>query len=166
MEEVRFQDSSAFREAAESLFLAEKAKLLAVLPEADIQHVGSTSLPRGLTKGDLDIQVRVRADRFAEAVVMLSSLYERNEGSSSTEHFRAFKDDGAVPPLGIQLTVAGSETDFFWKFREVLARNESYLQEYDSLKRRYDGCGMDEYRAEKNAFFERLMTTEAFKELD
>ncbi|ASS65224.1 MULTISPECIES: hypothetical protein [unclassified Paenibacillus] len=61
---------------------------------------------------------------------------------------------------------AGSETDFFWKFREVLARNESYLQEYDSLKRRYEGCGMDGHRAEKNAFFERLMTTEAFKELE
>ena len=68
------------------------------------------------------------------AVQILSSLYESNNGSVKTEFFRAFKKDSTIPPLGIQLTVIGSEYDFFWKFRDVLLHNEAYRIEYDNLK--------------------------------
>ncbi|MFE3575677.1 GrpB family protein [Lysinibacillus sp. NPDC059133] len=49
-----------------------------LLPEADIQHVGSTAIPDSVTKGDLDIQVRVSAEQFSIAVELLSNLYDRN----------------------------------------------------------------------------------------
>ncbi|MCY8940266.1 GrpB family protein, partial [Peribacillus frigoritolerans] len=105
------------------------------LPEADVQHVGSTAVPNCLTKGDLDIQVRVTTEQFQMAVQTLSALYELNEGSVKTDSFRAFKDDSTVPPLGVQLNVINSEFDFFWKFRDVLLINDKYRKEYDDLKR-------------------------------
>ncbi|WP_234028567.1 GrpB family protein [Lentibacillus sp. Marseille-P4043] len=59
------------------------------MSEAVIQHVGSTTIPNSITKGDLDIQVRVKAHLFPNAVQELSKLYELNEGSVKTEEFRA-----------------------------------------------------------------------------
>lgn len=99
-----------------------------------MQHVGSTAIPNSITKGDLDIQVRVKANIFPKAVKELAKLYELNEGSVKTETFRAFKDDSTVPPVGVQLTVINSEFDFFWKFRDVLLMNANYRKEYDNLK--------------------------------
>lgn len=165
MELVHFLDNSLFYENAEKTFLAHKKIMKESLPEADVQHVGSTAIPNSLTKGDLDIQVRVMSGQFLKAVEVLSVLYELNEGSIKTDRFRAFKDDSTVPPLGVQLTVISSEYDFFWKFRDVLLRNDCYREEYDDLKRKYEGKCMDEYRKAKNDFFQRLMETPEYKKL-
>ncbi|OCA87914.1 hypothetical protein A8F94_08770 [Bacillus sp. FJAT-27225] len=153
-------------EKVEETFLRHKAVILKVLPEADIQHVGSSAVPNSLTKGDLDIQVRVSATDFPEAVRKLSKLYQLNEGSSKTESFRAFKDDSEVLPLGVQLTVIDSELDIFWKLRDVLLSNDKYRKKYDDLKRKYEGRDMELYREAKNSFFERLMETPEFKRVD
>lgn len=166
MEIVNFNDTSLFKADAEKAFLSQVELIKEYIPEADIQHVGSTAIPNSLTKGDLDIQVRVNAEQFPEAVKALASLYEINEGSIKTDAFRAFKNDTMNPPLGVQLTVIGSEFDFFWKFREVLLRNDTYRLEYDELKRTCEGKDMDEYREAKDAFFTKIMKSPDFRKLD
>ena len=149
MDIVRFAEGAVYQAAAEKLFSEQKALLESVLPGADIQHVGSTAVPDSLTKGDLDIQVRVTPEAFESAVLALSKLYESNEGSVKTATFRAFKNDRTAPPLGVQLTVAGSEFDIFWKLREVLLGNDKYRLEYDELKRSYEWQDMEAYREAK-----------------
>lgn len=166
MEHVNFFDNKLFYVNAEKTFLAQKNTIKKLLPEADVQHVGSTAIPNCITKGDLDIQVRVVLEQFPKAVQELSSLYEVNDGSVKTDTFRAFKNDSTIPPLGVQLTVIDSEFDFFWKFRDVLLLNNKFRKEYDEVKRKYEGKEMDEYREAKNAFFQRLMETPEFKNCD
>ncbi|WP_059173154.1 GrpB family protein [Bacillus sp. FJAT-27445] len=156
MERVNFTKIDDFNETAEKAFTFHKAVIGMMLPEADIQHVGSSAIPNSITKGDLDIQVRVKPGQFTQAVQKLSKLYELNEGSTKTETFRAFKDDTVTPPLGVQLTVINSEFDFFWKFRDVLLMNDQYRQEYDELKKNFEGKDMELYREAKNQFFEKL----------
>jgi len=165
MEQVNFFENSLFYEKAEKTFLVHKKIIKERMPEADVQHVGSTAVPNSLTKGDLDIQVRVNSEQFPKAVQTLSALYELNEGSVKKDWFRAFKDDSTVPPLGVQLTVIDSEYDFFWKFRDVLLLNDTYRMEYDELKREFEGKEMDEYREAKNEFFQKLMNTSEFNKL-
>ncbi|SMQ80701.1 GrpB domain, predicted nucleotidyltransferase, UPF0157 family [Bacillus sp. OV166] len=165
MEQVNFFENSLFYEKAEKTFLVHKKKIKELMPDADVQHVGSTAVPNSLTKGDLDIQVRVIPEQFLKGIQTLSALYELNEGSVKTDWFRAFKDDSTVPPLGVQLTVIGSEYDFFWKFRDVLLLNDTYRMEYDELKREFEGKEMDEYREGKNEFFQKLMNTTEFNNL-
>ncbi len=53
----------------------------------DIQHIGSTAIPNSITKGDLDIQVRVSKEDFTKAVEILSTIYDINEGSTKTDFF-------------------------------------------------------------------------------
>ncbi|AMO33367.1 GrpB family protein [Lysinibacillus sphaericus] len=163
MEKVNFYNSKLFNKNAERIFLIQKNKIKMLLPDVDIQHVGSTAIPNSITKGDLDIQVRVYANEFAKAVELLSNLYEINEESIKTDTFRAFKDDTTSPPLGVQLTVIDADFDFLWKFREVLLANKNYREEYDNLKKEYEGKSMDEYREAKDEFFQGLMETPEFK---
>lgn len=96
----------------------------------------------------------------------LSKLYSLNNGSISTDSFRAFKDDLTDPPLGVQLTVVGTEFDFFWKFRDVFLINDKYRAKYDALKTNYDGKAMDDYREAKNTFFEWIMQTPEFQSIE
>ena len=165
MEIVNFFDNKSLYEKAEETFFIHKALIEELLPEADVQHVGSTAIPNSITKGDLDIQVRVKAINFPNAVKELTKLYELNEGSVKTETFRAFKDDSTVPPVGVQLTVINSEFDFFWKFRDILKMNDNYRKEYDNLKRKYEGMGMEDYREAKNKFFKKVIASAEYKNI-
>jgi len=166
IEKVNFFYSELFHKNAEKTFLIHENKIQELLPEADIQHVGSSEIPNSITKGDLDIQVRVNAEQFSKAVELLSNLYERNDESVKTATFRAFKDDTSSPPLGVQLTVIDSEFDFFWKFRDVLLANNKYRDAYDKLKKEYEAKSMDAYREAKDIFFQKLMETPEFKKYD
>lgn len=165
MEKVYFTKQQEMFEKANELFDRIKNELQRLLPGADIQHVGSTAIPGSLTKGDLDIQIRVAPDDFARAAEVLSRLYETNKGSIRTETFHAFQDERSDPPLGIQLTAIGSEYDFFWKVRDVLLMNEEYRSQYDDLKKAYAGKNMDDYREAKNRFMEWLMETPEYSGL-
>ncbi|SDN24972.1 GrpB domain, predicted nucleotidyltransferase, UPF0157 family [Fictibacillus solisalsi] len=163
MEHVHFSHSTVFQEKAEQTFSLHKKIIQEKLPRADVQHVGSTVIPNCITKGDLDIQVRVLPEDFPKALAALSKRYEINEGSVATESFRALKDDSTDPPLGVQLTVIDSEFDFFWKFRDVLLRKEEYRKEYDDLKMQFEGKDMEAYRDAKNEFFQKLMKEPEFQ---
>ncbi|WP_129692259.1 GrpB family protein [Gottfriedia acidiceleris] len=165
MEQVSFSNNPFLFVKAEKSFLIHRKLIKALLPEADVQHVGSTAIPNSLTKGDLDIQVRVIPEQFEKAVKALASVFELNEGSIKTDLFRAFKNDSIDSPIGLQLTIIDSDFDFFWKFRDLLLLNDEYRVEYDNLKRRFEGRGMDEYRECKNKFFEKLMHSPEYKKI-
>ena len=160
METVRFDDVEAHRAAAERLFETLLRTLTALLPDADIQHVGSTALPRGLTKGDLDIQVRVPAARFEASCDALAAHYSLNEGGFRGHGGRSFKDDHTTPPMGVHVTVIDGACDFQWRFRDLMLRRPDLCEAYDDIKRRFQGGDMDAYRVEKGRFFEGLAAME------
>lgn len=165
MEKVNFYRQIGMNRDAEGTFTIQKERIKKVLPGAEVHHVGSSAIPNSLTKGDLDIQVRVSSELFPLAVKELSMLYDSNDGSIKTNEFRAFKDDAISPPLGIQLTVFDSEFDFFWKFRDVLLQSDKYRSEYDNLKSNFEGKDMEKYREAKNEFFNRMRETKEYQEL-
>lgn len=165
LEQVSFYKQVGVNSDIENTFNIQKERIEKVIPDAEIHHVGSSAIPNSLTKGDLDIQVRVSPKSFLIAVEELSKLYEPNEGSIKTNEFRAFKDDTTEPPVGIQLTVFNSEFDFFWKFRDILLQNDKYRNEYDNLKRKFEGKEMDKYREAKNEFFNKIRQTKEYQEL-
>lgn len=134
---------------AQAAFAALKAALTELLPaEADIQHVGATAIPGCLTKGDLDLCVRVAARDFAACEQALAARLARNDGSARTDSFAAFHAGDA----GIQLVAIGTALDIFTAFRDRLTADPELLAAYNALKRTCDGWPMDEYRAAKAAF--------------
>ncbi|WP_211747777.1 GrpB family protein [Paenibacillus sp. Marseille-Q4541] len=164
METVSFARNE-YNDKAIELYWQENEKMKERLPHADIQHVGSSAIPGTLTKGDVDIQVRVQKEEFEEAVCVLNALYQLNEGSVQTSSFRSFYTNDTILPLGVQLTVCHSEFDVFHKFRDVLLINEGYREQYDQLKASFDGKDMESYRKAKQHFFEQLKKTPEYKNL-
>jgi GrpB-like predicted nucleotidyltransferase (UPF0157 family) len=154
---VHFVPETECRAKAEALFATQSRRLGDLLPSAEIHHIGSTSIPDSLTKGDLDILVRVHLPEFRAAEAILASHYQRNLGSDRTPEFATFKDDSLDPPLGIQLAAIGGPHDHFLAFRDALLANPELLTHYNQLKRDFYGKPMDEYRAAKSAFVEQVL---------
>jgi GrpB-like predicted nucleotidyltransferase (UPF0157 family) len=153
-------DPVAARSAADELFERTAARLRPLMPaSADIRHIGATAVPGCLTKGDLDIVVRVEAAGFLAADAVLAAHFARNTGSSHSGTFSSFESASTTPHLGIQLTVMGAQNDFFHTFVEALRRDPDLVSRYNGLKRQFAGHPMDEYRAAKSAFIERALRT-------
>lgn len=146
-----------FSQKAEEAFIKERDKLLKILPKADIQHIGSTAIPNAMTKGDLDLQVRVDKDDFTEVIEQLKKFYEINQPNNWTENYASFKDGERDMPVGIQLTVSDSDDDKqFQEQQQLLSSNPEVLKEYNEVKLSFEGKDISEYRAAREKFFEEL----------
>lgn len=153
----------AWQKAAR-LFDEARLQIADALPQADIRHVGATAVPGCLTKGDLDLVVRVPCDDFEQADRSLSRLYSRNDGSIRTSAFSAFEDASTDPHLGVQLVAVDGSHDFFHQFAEALRESPDLLQAYNDLKREYVGRDMSQYRRAKDAFVERTLANRQGRE--
>ena len=154
-------DPAVASAAAHELFERTATTLRLLLPaSADIRHIGSTSIPGCLTKGDLDVVVRVLAADFPAADAALATRYPRNTGSSRTDAFSAFEDPESSPHLGIQLAAIDGPYDDFHRFADVLRRDAALVARYNALKIKFDGRPMAEYRTAKDAFIAEVLAAE------
>lgn len=152
-------DSGLAREKAQLLYERVSQSLLPLLPsDVDIRHIGSTAVSGCLTKGDLDIVIRVPGKAFQQADALLARHFARNLGSIRTANFSAFEDASTDPHLGIQLTIIGGPHDVFHLFVEALRSSPDLVSDYNSLKLQHEGSDMTVYRAAKDAFVERVLT--------
>lgn len=149
---VHFSNSPDVFQSAGRLFADIESRINAHLPNVEIRHVGSTAIPGSLTKGDLDVLVRVSQSDFQAADRILEAMFDRNMRSDRTDTFSAFMDSSTSPELGVQLVVAGTEFDTFSRWVEQLASDRDLRAAYDDLKARYDGKGMSEYCEAKSEF--------------
>src|SRR4030095_4363123 len=104
---------------------------------AEVLHTGATAVPGCLTKGDLDIVVRVDRVDFAASEALLADRFRRNTGSIRTDEFAAFEDPDRSPHLGVQLTVKGGALDDFHRFAETLRQDPLLVRRYNDLKLRF-----------------------------
>lgn len=159
MEIVNFKPQSVFSAQAQETFDKEENKLSKLLPKADIQHIGSTAIPNAMTKGDVDLQVRVNKDDFSKAVRQLKELYEINQPDNWTDNYASFKDDKKDTPVGIQLTIIGSDDDRqFQEQQQLLSSNQKVLERYNQMKLSFNGKDIKDYQTARAKFFEELKT--------
>lgn len=160
MERVHFfQPSAEFLKQAHSLFEQHKQKILEALPYAQVEHIGATSVAGALTKGDLDLQVKVDEEHFSLAVDQLKDLYEIHQPENWTRCYASFKEGiSQVLPVGVQVVIAGSEDDFFTRLRDMLIAQPELLAEMNELKSSFEGRDMESYIKAKGSFYERLLS--------
>lgn len=158
---VRFRPWDEVHEEAERAFVLHRTVLLALLPSADVQHVGGTATPGVRTKGDLDIQVRVPPERFEDADRLIATRYARHPLNEKSAAWSSFEDLSGSVPVGVQLTVIGGDTDFFVPAREALRLSSELSAALDRLKASFEGRSMDEYRNAKELFFKDVLARAA-----
>lgn len=159
MESVRVRPSVELADATRAAFDHHREQVLRLLPDAEVEHVGATSVPGALTKGDLDVLVRVRATEFARAVAALRIAYAVHQLHNWTPTLASFTDPASsAPPVGVQLVVAASASDaLFGPFRDALIADPALLAEYNALKLRLDGESYERYTPTKGAFIDDVL---------
>lgn len=158
---VRIRPEAEIRAAVQAAFAEHRRRVLELVPGAEVEHVGSTAIRGALTKGDLDLLVRVEAREFDAAVAGLGGVYAVDQPENWTRTFASFSERrAAVPPVGLQLVVAGSAEDaLFGPFRDALVADPALLAEYNALKLDSDGEDYERYTDVKAEFVKRVLET-------
>jgi GrpB-like predicted nucleotidyltransferase (UPF0157 family) len=117
----------------------------------DLVLTGATSVAGALTKGDVDLHLRVDPGHYTAAVALLGETYEAASLDAWEDTLAVF-DVPRPRPTGLAVTPVGSVHDR--RFRatwRVLRRDRLRLAEYNALKR--TAYGTDDYERRKSAFF-------------
>jgi len=68
-------------------FIKAASLIRTKLPHAEIIHIGSTAVHGCLTKGDIDILVRVKPTDFPDALAELDAILVRSNRNESTDDY-------------------------------------------------------------------------------
>jgi GrpB-like predicted nucleotidyltransferase (UPF0157 family) len=153
---------SEFITEARAILAVERARLAALISgEHDVVLVGGSSVPAALTKGDVDLHLRVPAENFSAAVAALQEVYEVVHADIWQESLATFAVPAALTPAlptGIAVTPVGSEHDVrFRRSWQLLASDPHLVDAYNAMKLRCR-ARPDDYESAKSAFFDMLMT--------
>ena len=153
-----FVPSQTYLQKVFYLFEDHRKKILYLVPTAEVEHIGATSVPGLLTKGDLDLQVSVSLPEFDRSVVLLQTEYSDHQLENWTESFASFKvkRDSDIP-VGIQLVIQGSQSDIFVKSRDLLLVLPEKVEELNRLKQCHADGDIDTYIKHKGEFFTTLL---------
>jgi GrpB-like predicted nucleotidyltransferase (UPF0157 family) len=159
MQKVQFfAPSESYLLQIKALFEEHRTKIIHLVPKARVEHIGSTSVPNLLTKGDLDLQVSVLSQDFERASVLLQTAYSYDQLENWTESFASFKVDGEPEiPVGIQLVIQDSQSDIFVKSRNLLLTHPEKVAALNRLKLLHADGDMDIYIKHKGKFFTMLL---------
>jgi GrpB-like predicted nucleotidyltransferase (UPF0157 family) len=153
----RFVLSDSGSSEARHCFAAVAALVFAKLPCAEVEHVGSTAVPGCLTKGDIDVLVRVSRADFQQALTVLDDLLARSTKNEPTDDYVEYEYSAAAVAASVQLVAAGGAHDDFHRLKAILKSDSEALERFNALKLRYDGRSMTEYRQAKAALIDSLL---------
>jgi GrpB-like predicted nucleotidyltransferase (UPF0157 family) len=71
------------------------ARVRLPLPNAELHHIGATAVPGALTKGDIDILLRILPSDFPAVVDALKRHFQIKQPANWTPEFASFGDDTA-----------------------------------------------------------------------
>lgn len=150
-EAVHFFESEEIFEKAKNIFNRKKEEIEKMIEDADVQHVGSCAIPGAVGKFDVDVQVRISKDSFDKSVEVLYKQYNRKHPELWNGEMAIFEQEDEVQ-IDIVLTVIDSKYDDYYKVRDYLINNPEKLEEYNELKRSFEGELYSEYRKAKAEF--------------
>jgi GrpB-like predicted nucleotidyltransferase (UPF0157 family) len=131
---IRLVDVRDIVSAAQGVVAAFERDFADVLGDAQVHHIGATSLPFGHTKGDVDVNVRVVDAQFPILVAAIEERLPVAQPENWSESFASFSAEGYELPLGVQITSIGSEADFLLTLRDRMLADPGLLQRYDDVK--------------------------------
>jgi GrpB-like predicted nucleotidyltransferase (UPF0157 family) len=151
--------NNKFMQDFKKLFLTYKEKLQEIYPDFEIEHVGGSSIPEALTKGDLDIAVRIPKEKFLFAISEGKKFYEVYHPTLWSEHFALLVDWVDETKVNILLVVKDGPWDTYVLVRDFLISNKGRLREYNEIKDAYlkEAITKEEYFAKKDSFFKKVL---------
>lgn len=157
---MKFIEQSEYLPRIDAIFNELYESLLSISPNFRVEHIGSSSIPGAVSKGDLDIFIGVTQEEFNRTIQLLESIgfYEKTD-TLRTESLRMMVTDSYEEDVAVQLVANGSEHESFLEFRDKLRSNPDLVSRYNQLKFDCKGLAHDNYREVKSAFIETVLKT-------
>lgn len=155
---MEFLEPHQYQDNVNEIFKELQGIIKSIIPNAQIEHIGSSSIDGVVSKGDLDILVAVESKQFNQA---LSSLREFGlkikEDTLRTNELCMFECFDYDIDVAVQLVDNSSEYMDFVVFRNFLKNNTQCLNQYNDLKRQSVGLDPNGYREKKSKFIEKVL---------
>src|SRR5712692_8771334 len=154
---VRLRPVTEVAPLADEVVAEVATELRALLPDCDVEHIGATALPDGVTKGDVDVNIRVPASSFERVVEMLTARFAVAQPQNWSPTYASFSDPDRALPLGLQVTVIGSPDDFLVMLRDLMRSDPVLRQDYERCKTQAARLGRRGYWEAKNRMLQDLL---------
>lgn len=155
---MEFFDPQDYQPTAAKVFEDLRAILKPKFKRARIEHIGSSSVPGLISKGDLDIFLGVEPEEFGPSIVQLKNLgFKIKVDSFRNQEHCPFTWGGGPIPTTIQMAINGSEFEFFLTFRDFLRKNRSWVERYNDLKIQSVNLDEESYRKRKENFIHTIL---------
>ncbi|EHN67977.1 GrpB family protein [Aliivibrio fischeri] len=133
-----------------------RSEVLKLLPTARVEHIGASSIPGLISKGDLDIFIGVEVSEISNSILTLEQLgFEEKLNTLRTNELCMM--ESLSSDVSFQIVSNGSEFESFLHFRDKLRAAPELVSEYNELKRRCTGFSQTDYRKVKSKFITRVL---------
>ncbi len=147
------------------IFRKEKSKLIKVIPNLEIEHVGSTSIPGLGGKGIIDIAIKTPVKEVNKIIKKLETLGYKIHSDHPINSKSAFlqkiiKYNGNERRIHIHLTLTNTFWNSFMIFRDYLRNHNKERDAYAKIKKQassYAKGEADKYRKYKKDLLEKIM---------
>lgn len=131
-----------------------------LIPDARIEHIGSSSIPGSVSKGDLDIFLGVNSNQFKEVLGVLDRIgFTEKMGTFRSNELCMLETERFSYDVAIQVVVNGSQFEDFLLFRNLLLSDNDLVEKYNQIKVSSQHLPPDLYRAKKSQFIEKVLET-------
>ena len=138
-------------------YAIQREIIRSILPRSRIRHIGSTAIPKSITKGDIDLLVSVDPSFMTAADARLSQSFKRNKGSSRSSTFSSFAGHHGSFPVGVQLVARGSDDESEFMAVQNWLAQPAVVRKYNCLKQRFEGSSASAYRRAKSDFMRTIL---------
>jgi len=153
-----FLKPEEFLPKVNAIFEILEKRVRRALPKVDIEHIGSSAIIGAVSKGDLDMLVRVSRVDFNQALSEIQAMgFTIKEGTLRTDSLCMLVTEEFDADVAIQLIEAGSEFEDFIRFRDLLNADSKLVKTYNELKMNSIHLSPDEYRAKKAIFIQTVL---------
>ena len=143
---------------AERILAEQRDALRTAGVPGELVLVGGSSVAGALTRGDVDLHLRVEPAGFPAAVETLCRSHAVVHPEIWGPTLATFQAVGTALPTGIAVTPVGSEHDLrFTRTWALLRADPALVAEYNAAKLADDGPRGDGYEERKSAFFDRIL---------
>ncbi|HEH9408619.1 GrpB family protein [Aeromonas salmonicida] len=154
---MKFYSAEQYQASCDERFLRYEHEVKNLLPNARVEHVGASSIPLAISKGDLDIFIGVESDELESAIQLLTTLGFQEKADTLRTSELCMLESTSGDDVAFQLVSNGSEFEFFLIFRDKLRTASSLVQQYNALKMSCEGQSQDDYRRKKSDFINHVL---------
>lgn len=153
---MKFYNAQDYQPQCEDRFRHYQTCIHEILPLSKIEHIGSSSIPHAMSKGDLDIYVEIEQAQFDHAILALKKFgfVEQQDTLRTNELCMLISPHEEV---ALQVVVQNSIFQFFLSFRDKLRANSQLVKQYNRLKIHCLDSDPAIYRRYKSAFIEHVL---------